>query len=549
MAGFVAFAAAALAPVPPAVSAPARTPVAPQAAVLEVAGIGFAGRARLGAWTPVSIDVAAVESDIDGTLVIEAPAMSGEPILRFAAPVRAAVGATVRVFIPAIFSDLRAPGVVHLDVARGRAATLPLPRLRPIEELVVVLSAEPLGLEAAAAKVGRLDIAYVSPEALPPVWQAYEAVRLVVVRDLDDRRIDDTQRQAIRNWVWAGGRMLVMPTGDDTRHFQGPTLKPLMTGTAGGRRGRGQVIRWDRDAADPETRGDSRAQPMWEAALAATPASFPTGLEGTIAAGRPVPPRIHLIVGLLVIVYVVAVRRLARVLAQMRPASLLAAALFIGAATLATAQVAAFARGEASGVVSSIVVESIPGTGHGLLHVFARTVSSHGGPFELTAPDGLLLRTLPAAPVTMVRGAGVSIRGEGTGIQVAGAAVVPAAVSGTIVERPGGATVQVINRSGWPLEKAWVQRAGQLQSVPPIGEVARLVLDDQQWQAPDRLGRTEPNHALLFWAFSRLDADAILKATPAWLVGWWRDPALAMRWDGRLESPLQLVLVPLTAPP
>jgi hypothetical protein len=59
--------------------------------------------------------------------------------------------------------------------------------------------------------------------------------------------------------------------------------------------------------------------------------------------------------------------------------------------------------------------------------------------------------------------------------------------------------------------------------------------------------RTEPNHALLMWTFSRLESDAILSSTPAWVVGWWRDPALAFAWDGRVEAPLQLVLVPLAA--
>jgi len=140
------------------------------------------------------------------------------------------------------------------------------------------------------------------------------------------------------------------------------------------------------------------------------------------------------------------------------------------------------------------------------------------------------------------------VQGSGGSVQLAGTAVVPLAISGTIGARAGATTVTVTNGSGRRLEFPWLLMRGRVQSLPAIGEVAQLVLDEQQWQPHDRLQRTEPNHALLMWAFSRLEADSILKGTPAWLVGWMRDPSLALRWDGRPEAPLQLVLVPLGAP-
>ncbi|MCI0433961.1 MAG: hypothetical protein L0271_09960, partial [Gemmatimonadetes bacterium] len=85
----------------------------------------------------------------------------------------------------------------------------------------------------------------------------------------------------------------------------------------------------------------------------------------------------------------------------------------------------------------------------------------------------------------------------------------------------------------------------RVQSIPTIAGGAHITLDERRWQTRDRLQRTEPNHALLLWAFSHLESDAILKATPTWLIAWMHDPALALRWGDRPESAPHLVLIPL----
>ncbi|MDR7483883.1 MAG: hypothetical protein QN187_00975 [Armatimonadota bacterium] len=530
-------------------SAPAATSPAPEAArpgsVLEVVEIGFSGRARLGAWTPVWIDVAA-PTEIDGTLIIEAPAPAGQPVVRFGAPVRAAAGARVRTFVPAIFFDASAPGVVHLVDGGGHRASVVLPRLRPVDELVLILSREPVGVEEAIEASDRLEVAYGAAELLPPVWLAYEGVRLLVVRTLDERRLDDAQRTAIRNWVWAGGRLVAMPEGDDARVLAGPTLEPFRRP---GQAGRGRVIVWAGDAASPGSRADPRTRQAWRQALAPKPQPLWPGLEATLPGGPVLPVRTYLLVGALVALYIVAVRRLNAGLSSLRPTGALTAALVVALATAGAWRLAAFVRRQASGVVASTVVEVMPPTGSGLLTVLARTSAAPDGAFEIAAAGTLLLRPLPTAPVTVVHGTETILRGRGAGIQVLGMAVVPAAISGTYAAGNAGATVTVTNRSGRPLEQPWVFVAGRVQAIPPIVGTARLVLDEQHWQPHDRLSRTQVHHALLVWAFSRLAADAILSATPAWLVGWWRDPVLALRWDGRIDAPLQLVLVPLTAPP
>lgn len=494
------------------------------------------------------IDVTA-GTDVDGTVVIDVPTPTGQPVVRYGAPVRAAAGAPVRVFVPAIFFESRTPGTVHLEAAGHRLASQPLPRVRPVDEIVVVLSSEPLGAEATVARTGRVDVAYVAAEMLPPVWQTYEAVRLLVVRTLDERRLDDAQRIAVRDWVWTGGRILMMPEGDDTRHLSGPTLGPLRRDARAGRLGRGHVIVWTRDPADPSVRGNAADVPAWETVLEAGAVGAAPSLEPAVPAGRPVPLRVHLVAGAMILLYVLLVRRVSRFLALLQPVPVATFVVMVLVATAAAVRLSVLARRDASGVVSATMVEMLPGTGHGLLRLHARVVSSHGGAFAITAPPGVLVRPAPPASVTIVTGPTVQISGQGAGLQLSGVAVVPLPVSGTYHAGAGGVSIRITNRSGRRIEHPWVYMDSRVQMIAPIGESAQVSLDASRWQPADRLQRTEPHHPLLVWTFLRLESDAILRGTRNWLVGWWRDPALALMWDGRPEAPLQLILVPLSASP
>jgi hypothetical protein len=550
-------------------------------AIIIAAAVGHGGRVRMGTWTPVWIDLVAPAEGLDGAAVVAATAPAGAPgrAVRYATAVRAAAGARVRVFVPAVFYDARAPGSVGIETPRGLIASQPLPRLRPAEEMVVALSAEPLGAEDVTARTRRADVVYVRPQDLPPVWQAYEGVSLLVVRDLDERRLDDAQRQAIRRWVWTGGRLLAMPSGDDVRHLRGPTLEPVLPGLVTGRTepagtgrtvlalrarpggepfghgavrglrwryGRGQVVMWDRDAADPRARGRPEMLEAWGAVLALDPAAPLGDLEPTLAPLRPVPVRTQLMVAALVLAYVLAVRHLSRLAASVRAVAVAVVAASVVTATFVAVRVAAAARRDASGVVASIVVVGLPGADDGLVHFLARTVTAQTGIFALQAPGELLLRPAPAAGVTIEHGLQTTVRGSAGGVRLAGTGVVPVAMTGSLDRLPAGDVVAVANRTGVRLERPWIALGGRVQSVPEIGASARITLDAQRWQTRDRLQRTEPNHQLLLWAFSLLESDAILKMTPTWLVGWLRDPALGLRWGNRFESTHALILVPLT---
>jgi len=519
--------------------------------LLAVAGLGYDGRVRLGAWTPVWIDLVAPPGGVDGMLQIETSGPLGQDGTSYAVPVRAAPGARLRVFVPVIFYNARSPGYVRLHDRLGQVASLALPRLQPMDEIVAVLSAEPLGIEGVAARLAGLGVVQVEPEALPPVWQAYQAVRLLVVRDLDERRVTDEQRRAILQWVWSGGRLLAMPSGDDLRHLRGPTLGPLLARTGGGV-GLGRVTVWDHDAALPEHRGRPTQEQAWEQVLAGALPPVGPGLETTVPQDRGAHPRTQAAIGMLVLAYVLAVRWLSRFLAGLRPASVLATVLVLAVATGAAAWTATLARRAGAGVVVSSMIEGLPGTGHGLLAVAARPVYVDGEGAAVVGGRDLLLRPSVPAQLRVVHSEETSIEGGARGVLLTGTAIVPLAITGTYAATPEGAEVTVANRSGHRLEPAWAYAAGRVQAIPAVGPAngpaLRIALDDRRWQVPGRLQRADPNPALLAWAFARLEAGAIIREETAWLLGWIRDPSGGLSWGNRPEQPLQLVLVPLSAP-
>jgi hypothetical protein len=254
-----------------------------------------------------------------------------------------------------------------------------------------------------------------------------------------------------------------------------------------------------------------------------------------------------MIVTILAALYLIAIRRLSPWLARTRPAAVLGSLLVVAVATWGGASLGAAARHEASGVVASVVVEGLSGPELGIVRAAARTVSSAASAFQVATTSEMLLRPDPPASALIIHDEQTVVRSEGS-VQLTGAAVVPMTVFGSYGAHGGTVMLTVANRSGQRVDPAWLYASGRVQRLPPIGDAAQLPIDEQKWQPFDRLQRTEPNHALLQWAFSHLDGDAILKATPAWLVGWTRNPSLALRWNGRTEAPLILVLVPLTAP-
>lgn len=511
---------------------------------IRLVSVGFAGRIKPGAWAPVWAEVAAPPGGIDGSVIVESMPSSGGAVVGFAAPVRAGPGARVQVFILAVFYDARAPGMVHLEDGGRRVASLAIPGLRPVEGVIAALSTDPLALDLSAVQAEGLELVYLAPELLPPVWHAYEAVRLLLVRDLDERRIDDPRRSALLHWVWAGGQVAAAPSGDATAHLRGPTIGPLLSLSEAGRTGRGRV---GLIPGDPANAASDREGDRWlQSAMAFRPAPPVQDLGDAVGPDLTMSAATQLWVAALLGAYLVAVRRLSRVVGRLLPVSIAVLALFVAATSFGAHWASGAARRDAEGAVAAAVTEAIPGTDHGLLTFAARTVSREREEYRLTTVSSLPLRPWPPAPVLVMHGDQTVILGRNTGVRLRGTAVIPAAVRGTRDAQTGAVTVA--NRSGRRIEQVWVYHAGRVQNGPDVAATAHFVLDEGRWRPLARLRRADVADAQLLWAFSRLEADDILKGSSAWMVGLWRDPLAAVRRDGRAEPSRSVLIVPLVAP-
>ncbi len=511
---------------------------------IRVVAAGFAGLTRPGAWTPVWVEVSAPPAGIDGRVVVESTTHPGGATVGFAAPVRAGGGATVRAFILAAIYDARLPGTVHLEQGGRRVASTPIPALRPVEGVIAVLSAAPVAQDLRAARLGGLDLAYLDPELLPPAWQAYEAVRLLLVRDLDERRIDDLRRSALLHWVWTGGQVAAAPSGDATAHLRGPTVGPLLGMAQEGRIGRGRVRLVSGDPADGATLREWDL--VMRSALNPKPASEAPGLGEALGSDLPVSAATQIWVAALLLTYVIGVRSVSRLASGRFPLSLAALIIYVTAASLVGLWLSGVVRRGSEGAVAAAVVEAIPRTDHGLLTLAARTVSRERGEYRLTTSSALPIRPVPPAPLLIEHGERTAVLGLRSGILIGGTAVIPAPVGGTLDARTGA--VAISNRSGRRVEEAWLYRSGRVQRLPAVPAGASFVPDEGSWRPVGRFRRSDVADASLLWAFSRLEADDILRGSSAWIVGLWREPSAAVRWDGRAEPSRSVLIVPLVAP-
>src|SRR3990170_491402 len=141
----------------------------------------------------------------------------------------------------------------------------------------------------------------------------------------------------------------------------------------GPRSGRGRVIQWTRDAADPGLRGDPGQARLWDNVLATSPRAPAPAVDAAVPAGRAVPIRTHIIIGTLVLLYVLAIRRTSPWLASLRAVPLVAMVALAAATTAGAAGLAAVARRDASGAVSATAIEVVPGIEHGVLYLAGRT--------------------------------------------------------------------------------------------------------------------------------------------------------------------------------
>jgi hypothetical protein len=536
---------------------------------------------------PLRVDVMS-ESALDGDVEVEV----GSAVYR--RPVRLSPGARRRLALYVVLSDPRRPVRVMLRNGGGRTVaeqTTPLPRNRITEGLVVALTADAAGLEFLAAGPRRLAGAYLREEHLPDHWAAYEGVNLVVLRDLDERAVSGAQRQALREWVAQGGRLLVtgeralrqhqtwlvdllpaMVSPDSAALPRGvlpglpssqpvAVLRPKPGATVWPRQrvplvvsrpyGRGLVTAWAFDAFAPAVRSWPGRIPLWDQLLAGAriqPLARPA-VTDVIPTARTLSGGAQAQIVALAILYVLAVRFVLRRIAARRLAWPALAAVVVVFAVLLSA-VSAGARRSASTTVQLSLLEATGAQDLARVTTYVALLHPYGGAYVLTAPEGSLMR--PRTSSAVVSPAGHTVGGEAPpGILLFEAVqILPVPVHSRAVATGDGLELQVDNGTGRPLASPAVYLNGQTQSLPDILERLSSPLPPGRWVAADRNAATgDFERDARAWIAARLDAyrtPAIIGYKTLWLLGDLHEPRLSVRLQGVGDGrALYLLLAPI----
>ncbi|MCS7235665.1 MAG: hypothetical protein RMM30_06795 [Armatimonadota bacterium] len=181
--------------------------------------IGWDGWIRFGEWNPVTVQVA-VDRGVRGWLVVEIPQEFGAQRVRLRFPVDLPDGGRSTWRVAALLSDPRRPVRVSLAAEDGSelvsAHATPLPE-GAAASVVGYLGRDPPAPPLEVASGGRRAVVRLREELLPDSAAAYASLDLLVVEELDERKLNAAQRRALQTWVLHGGRVVVsgwLPPGN-----------------------------------------------------------------------------------------------------------------------------------------------------------------------------------------------------------------------------------------------------------------------------------------------------------------------------------------------
>ncbi|HLA24026.1 MAG TPA: hypothetical protein VJ206_01405 [bacterium] len=496
---------------------------APATEVRAVIGVG--GWISPGEVTPLRIDVHS-RAPIAGMLVVEVPSgiRGGLPV-RHLLPLRLPAGGRQQAHLDVVVHDPRRPIAIVVRDARGERARqeVPIGVGRVVEGVVAALTLEAAGLEFLAGTEGKRQPTYITEAELPVRWQAYDAVDLLVLRDLDPRVVLPAQERALTEWIAQGGRLLVVAP-ERLSLNEARWLRDLLPSSGRRTYGRGVVAVAAVDLFAParRARGELRTQVL---ALLDRPSGSPVAdpaLAGILPSTRPLSGGTQAGLAILSLLYVVAARVLLRRFGASRGGWIVIAA-FIGASTAALYTFAAGARSAATSLAQLSVAEMLGTLNHARVTTYASIIAPYGGRFVVSMPDGVTARALNDAAVTYDEGAR-EIRGSAAAGQVS--IVARQIVALRIGARHSAPDVLAIDRGAPELQRAVLYRQRQLYRLPPdLGGTIRL--DPARWEPVDRpgtLGVDVPGRAMDL-LFKQLDRSP----DTTWLIGRVVDDRLGLR--------------------
>jgi len=547
------------------------------APALDVRGqVGMGGWIVPGRFVPLRVQVGA-DREVRGTLEVAVPGPGGDTVTHTHA-VHVTPGSAQQITFDIIVTDPRRDLLLRVRGNGGEEAraAVPVGVFRVAEGIVAAVTREPAGLEFLAASGRKRRPAYLTGASLPSGWQGYDAVDLVVVRDLDPRALLPVQQEALVGWVAQGGRLLVaahdaLPVPPwlqvllPARIASPPSSVPGVPvalaalvpdpGAEVVRRGdrplavrggfgRGVVEVWAFDPFSPQGRAWPGRLPLWRSLLELprpTPAASGT-LADELPRTRPLPGSTQLVLALLSVAYIAAIRILLRRFGPARGGWVL---LFAAVAAFGVVLfgVSAGARRAAGSIAQVSIIEVIPGAQRARAGTFVSLITPYGGRVDFTVPRGAAVRPLGPGNLRIDESESVVTGTARTGQGVLEVTqIVPVDLRAEAVERDGTLALVVTGRDPRP-PRALLYRRRQIHR---LGEELhpRTVLDPARWEPVDRPGTlgTDLAARAAEWLFKQLQAAG----GEAWLVGRSSDERVGVRLpDGRSGISAQLVVIPV----
>lgn len=215
--------------------AAARAPAQP--AQGDIVSIGFEGRGedsryviRTGRWFPIVLQLTASgDQHFAGELRMERTDLDGDRVFYTASPVTITSGELKRVWLYAVSQRTDPLGMITVDIVdangiRVNRITAVEPAPMPDEAMLVLDISEPRVKEidalhsvrsnydefsAERSNLRDMFVARLPASSLPDRWIGLEAAKIVFWDDPKTDKISDAQIQALVDWVYAGGQLIV----------------------------------------------------------------------------------------------------------------------------------------------------------------------------------------------------------------------------------------------------------------------------------------------------------------------------------------------------
>lgn len=539
------------------------------------AELGVGGWIVPGRFAPLRVEVRAAR-EVRGILEIELRGAAGERTVH-AYALRVPPAGSQQLTADVLITDPRRGVVVRVVGERAAEITVPVGATRAAEGIVAAVTREQAGLEFLRSSGGKLRPAYLTTAELPTSWHAYEAVDLLVVRDLDARVLLPSQEEALLGWLAQGGRLLVSPGGGAPPPGWLRSILPaeivlpasLAPGTSipvvglratpgaevfessgrllavRGRYGRGVVEVWAFDPFSPAGRVWPGRLPRWRSLLGTFHEAPPVtaAIAEELPRTRPLPGSTQLVIALLSVGYIVLVRFLLRRFGAASGGwAVLAAA--VAAAAIVLYGSAAGARRAAGSIAQVTIIEGLEGTARARALTLVSLIAPYGGGVDLALPAGAGVRALGAAELRISDGTAVSAAAPRTEPGVLEVSqIVPFDLQASAVEVNGALELRITGKGRRP-SPAVLFRSGQAYR---LGEMPgeRAVLDPARWEGADRVAGfgselTARAAAAVFKRLADSGGDGIF------LVGETADEAVGVRLKGGGRGQwARLVVIPV----